>query len=66
MRKVMVLMAAAAIAVGCSNDSTLDRVNADEIRFSSNMMTAETRAAYTADNFTQFNVTALGNGGTYF
>ena len=66
MRKVMVLMAAAAIAVGCSNDSTLDRVNADEIRFSSNMLATETRASYTADNFTQFNVTALGNGGTYF
>ena len=60
------MMAAAAIAVGCSNDSTLDRVNADEIRFSSNMLATETRASYNADNFTQFNVTALGNGGTYF
>ena len=44
MRKIMSMMAAAAIAVGCSNDSTLDRVNADEIRFSSNMLATETRA----------------------
>ena len=63
--RTLMMMAAAMLAWSCSNDSVIDKAQENEIHFNTNLH-VETRASFTADNFAAFNVTALGNGGTYF
>ena len=66
MRKVMTMMAAAAMIVaGCSDKETTVEEKKVEIGFNTTIRNV-TKAAYDGTTFNKFHVTALGNGGNYF
>ena len=60
------LLALPLLFTGCINDGYESPTPSQEIRFSTNVTEANTRATYTEATFTEFQVTALGNVSPYF